>query len=121
MSAREVRIEALLGVLVRDPAGRRVGRIEEIRAVSDGDGLVVTHYLLGPTGWRERLSLRGLRLRLRTLRGARRARRQRVPWEALDVSDPHRPILRISPSGGASTSAGRGGSRRRPRSTSTGS
>jgi hypothetical protein len=43
MSAREVRIEVLLGALVRDPAGRRVGRIEEIRAVPDGDGLVVTH------------------------------------------------------------------------------
>ena len=101
MSSREVRIEALLGAPVRDAAGQRVGRIEEIRARPDGDGLVVTHYLLGPTGWRERLSLRGLRLGLRTLRGTHRSYRQRVPWEALDVSNPLRPVLRVSPSGGS--------------------
>ena len=101
MSPREVRIEALLGTVVRDAAGRRVGRIEEIRAVPDRDGLVVTHYLLGSTGWRERLSLRGLRLGLRALRGARRSRGRRVPWEALDVSNPLRPVLRVSPSGGS--------------------
>lgn len=120
MSAREIRIEALLGVLVYDPDGQGVGRIEEIRAVPDGDGLVVTHYLLGSTGWRERLSLRGLRLGLRTLRGLRRAGGRRVSWEGLDVSDPRRPILRISPSEAARRPA-RAGSRRPPRSTSTGS
>lgn len=97
MSSREIRIETLLGAVVRDPDGVRVGRIEEIRAIPDGDGLLVTHYLLGPTGWRERLSLRGLRLGLRALRGARRSRRQRLPWQAVDVSDPRRPRLRISP------------------------
>jgi hypothetical protein len=70
------------------------GPCEEIRAVPDRDGLVVTHYLVGSTGWRERLSLRGLRLGLRALRGARRSRGLRVPWEALDVSDPLRPVLR---------------------------
>lgn len=95
MSAREIRIEVLLGAMVRDPDGRRVGRIEEIRAVPDGDGLVVTHYLLGSTGWRERLSLRGLRLGIRTLRGVGRADRRRLPWQTLDVSDPRRPRLRI--------------------------
>lgn len=118
MRAREIRIEELLGARVRDAEGRTVGRIEEIRAVPDGDGLVVSHYLLGPTGWRERLSLRGLSLRLRTLRGARRSGLQRLSWEALDVSDPRRPVLRLSASAAASRPAGRAGSRRPPRSTS---
>ena len=118
MSSHEVQIELLVGAMVRDPHGRRVGRIEEIRAAPDGDGLVVTHYLLGPTGWRARLSVRGLRLRLRTLRGVGRSRLQRLPWQALDVSDPRRPRLRVNPSEAASTPAGRAEARRRPRNTS---
>ena len=118
MPSREIRIEDLLGARVRDAGGRTVGRIREIRAVPDGDGLVVSHYLLGPTGWRERLSLRGLGLRLRILRGARRFGLPRVPWEALDVSDPRRPVLRLNASEAASRSAGRAGARRPPRSTS---
>jgi hypothetical protein len=118
MPSREIRIEDLLGARVRDAGGRTVGRIEEIRAVPDGDGLVVTHYLLGPTGWRARLSLRGLSLRLRALRGAGRSRLHRVPWQALDVSDPRRPVLRLNASEAASRPAGRGAARRPPRSTS---
>lgn len=99
MSSPEVRIEMLLGAVVRDRHGESIGRIEEIRAIPDGDGLVVTHYLLGPTGWRARLSLQKLRLGLRTLRGVGRSRRQRLPWHAVDVSDPRRPRLKTgSPS-----------------------
>ncbi len=114
-----IAIDVLLGAMVRDARGERVGRIEEIRAVPDGDTLVVTHYLLGSAGWRERLSLRGLRLGFRTLRGVGRAGLRRRPWPALDVSDPARPRLRISSREAASTRAGRAESRRRPRSTST--
>ena len=92
--AREVRIERLLGRLVRDAAGRRVGRIEDMRATPDGHDWIVTHFLLGPVGWRERLSLRGLRLQLQTLRGARRRALKRLRWDKLDLSDPANPRLR---------------------------
>ena len=114
-----ISIDVLLGAMVRDARGERVGRIEEIRAVPDGDGLVVTHYLLGSTGWRERLSFRGLRLGFRSLRGVGASGLRRLPWHALDVSDPARPRLRISSREAASRRAGRAEARRRPRSTST--
>lgn len=91
---REVRLERLLGRMVRDAAGRRVGRIEDMRATRDGHDWIVTHFFLGPVGWRERLSLRGLRLKLRTLRGARRGALRRLRWDKLDLSDPANPRLR---------------------------
>ena len=92
--SREVRLERLLGRVVRDSAGRGVGRIEDMRAARDGGDWIVTHFLLGPVGWRERLSLRGLRLTLRTLRGLRRGALKRLRWNALDLSDPANPRLR---------------------------
>lgn len=91
----QVRIEDLVGVMVRDADGRAVGRIEELRAMPDGNGLVITHYLLGPTGWLARLSLRGLRLGLGRRPGRRRSVLRRVPWDMLDLSDPRRPRLRL--------------------------
>jgi len=92
--AREIRLERLRGRVVRDAAGRRVGRIEEMRATRDGDDWVITHFLLGPAGWLERFSVRGWRLRLRTLAGARRRALRRLPWQALDLSDIDHPRLR---------------------------
>lgn len=92
--SHEVHLELLLGRVVRDSTGRRIGRIEEMRAARDGQDWVVTHFFLGPVGWRERLSLRGLRLQWRTLRGTRRAALKRLRWSALDLSDPEDPRLR---------------------------
>jgi hypothetical protein len=80
--ASEIHLELLIGRVVRDAAGRRIGRIEEMRAVRRGGVWKVTHFFLGPAGWRARLGLRG---------GARG--RGRVRWDALDLSDPERPRL----------------------------
>ena len=91
---REIRVDLLLGRVVRDAAGRRVGRIEDMRVARDGRDWIVTHFLLGPVGWRQRLSPTGLRLRWHTLRGTQRAALRRVRWDALDLSDPARPQLR---------------------------
>ncbi len=91
---QQIRIELLLGRVVRDATGRRIGRIEEMRAARAGPDWVVTHFLLGPTGWRRRLSLDGLRFRLRVLQGRRRGRLQRIEWKSLDLSDPLNPRLR---------------------------
>jgi hypothetical protein len=81
--AREIHLELLIGRVVRDAAGRRIGRIEEMRAIRRAGAWHVTHFLLGPAGWRARLGLGG---------GAR-GRRSRVRWDALDLSDPARPRL----------------------------
>jgi hypothetical protein len=91
--SQHVRIELLLGRVVRDATGRRIGRIEEMRAARRGPDWVVTHFLLGPTGWRARLSLDGVRFRLSVLQGRRRTLKD-IESDALDLSDPLHPRLR---------------------------
>lgn len=79
--AREIHLELLIGRVVRDPAGRAVGRIEEMRAVRHGGAWHITHFMLGPAGWLARLGLRY------------QSRRGRLRWDTLDLSDPLRPRL----------------------------
>jgi sporulation protein YlmC with PRC-barrel domain len=88
---REARIEDLIGHTIRDVAGRKIGRIEEVVAEQRGTELVVVEVHAGPGALLERL------LDLATLipySGAlqRRFRRlQRIPWHQLDWTDPERP------------------------------
>lgn len=88
MSARahEIRAGLLIGRLVRDASGMRIGRIGDIVAERDGGEIVVTEYLVGPHGWIHRFAIHALGLRLRRL-----AWRYRVSWELMDLSDPHQP------------------------------
>ena len=83
----EIRVEVLLGRVVRARNGRRIGRVEEVVAERQGDALVVTEYHLGTAAFLERFSVLVLRLPLRGVRG------YRVRWDQLDVSDPRRPRL----------------------------
>jgi hypothetical protein len=87
MTEGEVRLERLLGTVVRDAAGRRIGRIEDMRVGRVRGEWVVTHFLVGPLGALERL-----RTILRRLTDPR-AGLSRLPREALDLSDPRRPRL----------------------------
>lgn len=89
----EVRVERLLGRLVRDGRGRHVGRIEEIRAEREGDEWVVRGYVLGLGGLIERLAAGAI---ARAVLGplARRRRRRDLAWAELDLADPERPRLR---------------------------
>jgi hypothetical protein len=87
MSARELRLELLLGRTVTAANGRSVGRIEEVRAEARGTGAVVTHYLLGPDALLERLSVH-------RLRGGRRGYVARP--DQLDLNDPRHPRLLVS-------------------------
>lgn len=82
MSACEVRAERLLGRRVRALNGRAIGRIEDMRVERVHDEQVVTGYVIGAAGWRERLDLAG---------GHHTARLAR--WDQLDISDPGRPRL----------------------------
>jgi sporulation protein YlmC with PRC-barrel domain len=110
----EVRLELLLGRMVRDADGRKIGRIEEMRAVPKDNQWVVTHFLLGPTGWRERLSIRGFKLHLRSLRGSRRSNLARVRSVAVDLSDPRHPRLRSPAARSTRRAVGVGKARRLP-------
>jgi hypothetical protein len=95
---KRIRIHKLLNRRVLDAGGKPVGRIEELRArVRDG-ACVVEEYVLGREGLMERLSVSELSLVALGALGARRGfTGQRVAWEQMDLSDPHRPRLRSAP------------------------
>jgi sporulation protein YlmC with PRC-barrel domain len=57
MRQRTRRVERLLGQPVFDPAGKKVGRLEEIRAERHQGALEVREYLLGPGALIERLGV----------------------------------------------------------------
>ena len=89
----EARVELLLGRSVVDARGRRVGRIEEIRAERQGDAWVVRAYVLGLGGVLERLGAGPLAAALLGPLAGRR-RQRTVGWDELDLGDPERPRLR---------------------------
>jgi hypothetical protein len=89
---QEVHLELLVGRRVVDAEGRRLGRIEEVRAEQGDDGYVVREYLLGPSAAAERLSAWAVTLPLlRFLRKRVRFGFYRVRWDELDLSEPGRP------------------------------
>jgi sporulation protein YlmC with PRC-barrel domain len=93
VARRCVRVEDLLGRVVVGTDGERAGRLQEIRTQRDGDDLVVREYLLGPFGLMERLAAAPfVRGGLRPF-GVRAIGGWRVPWDKLDLSDPHHPRL----------------------------
>jgi sporulation protein YlmC with PRC-barrel domain len=94
--SREVALHHLLGRTVRDLNGRKVGRIEELRAEIElheqGNDYVVTEFHVGSFG------------AIETLAGAHFARQllhrlgrfasyegHRIPWHRLDLTDPRNP------------------------------
>lgn len=83
-SAKEARVERLIGRRVLDLRGRSIGRLEEIRAEPDHDGYRVSEYLIGSYGLIERLAMTRL---------WRRARGYRARWDQIDLSDPDCPRL----------------------------
>jgi len=82
---QKVHLELLLGKLVRDTEGARVGRIRSVRAEMEGEDCVVRDYDLGAAALMSRL---GISMFQRTP--------LRVPWEQLDLSDPEQPRLRCT-------------------------
>ena len=95
MSTRSINIELLLDREVRDSAGRRAGRIEEIRARKEGEEIVVEAFHLGPEALLERLAAPVVRLSIfRAVGLHRHAHGRRVRWDQMDLSNPEKPVLR---------------------------
>ena len=95
MSARELNIDLLLSRHVYALNGRRVGRIEEIRAEKRGRDYYVTEYLVGVYALFRRLSSWVIgRAILDVLLVKARRRGFRVAWHQLDLSDPGKPRLK---------------------------
>jgi hypothetical protein len=92
MKTQKIHFELLLGKLVRDPEGARVGRIFSAHAEPEGDGWVIREFDLGAAALVARFGLT-----LRRLAGLPISREpRRIPWDLLDLSDPERPRLRCS-------------------------
>jgi hypothetical protein len=82
-------IEDLIGVVVRDASGRKLGRIFEMIAEERDGELVILEYHLGKGAFLERVSLS-----LRNMFGLKRKEPVRIGWEKLDLSDPSKPAVR---------------------------
>jgi len=90
MAARRVHLELLLGKLVRDTEGAKVGRILSVRAEVEGEECLVREYDLGPHALLQRLGISASRIAGLPWWGEP----LRVPWDQLDLADPERPRLR---------------------------
>jgi len=87
MTSHRLRLDLLASRVVRDADGRRLGRIQEMRAERRDDEIVILEYHLGPGAiWRRfgmsLLSVVGIRRGLEP---------RRIPWDRMDLSDPERP------------------------------
>lgn len=87
----EVRVELLLGRIVRDAAGRRIGRIRGVKAVREGSQCFVKEYHVGTAALLERLGLVTAHLVGIPARGQPFI----IPWHLLDLSDAEHPRLTI--------------------------
>jgi sporulation protein YlmC with PRC-barrel domain len=93
----EIHIELLLGTTVRDINGKDVGRIEELHVERDESTCRVDAYLVGASAVIERLSAWTLvRPISRLLHSRRLLTIYEVPWQDMDLSDPHHPRLRTA-------------------------
>jgi hypothetical protein len=94
--SRTVRVDRLTGRIVRDAAGRRVGRIRELIAevAEPGSGVyVVREFHLSAGGLIEAIG--GAHLaRILADRFGRPPNRIVLGWRDLDLSDPERPVIR---------------------------
>ncbi len=88
MSAREARVELLLGRRVLARNGRSVGRLEEIRVERSGAGYVVTEYHVGPEALLERLAIG-----VQSFFGKPPRKGYAIAWNQIDLSDPGHPRL----------------------------
>ena len=98
MSRHEIRLNDVIGRVVRDVDGRSIGRIEEMRAEIElhdrGNDYVVVEFHVGAFGALEALAgAHFARHVLRRLGGLVRYRHHRVPWTLMDLSDPARPRI----------------------------
>ncbi len=95
--AREIALEQILGRVVRSPAGRPVGRIEDFRAEPVGGDYVVREVMIGELGLMAKLlGMAGQLPTFRLLGSSRRYRRRAVRWDWIDWSDPEHPHFRAS-------------------------
>mgnify|MGYP001556029193 CR=1 FL=1 len=95
---RELRINDIVGRMVYDVEGRKVGRIEEMLAVIEleehGNDYVVAEYHVGAYGLLEAFTgSRFAQKMVQRLHPVVRYRRFRIPWDWMDLTNPERPTI----------------------------
>ena len=96
MSARTVALHDLVGRVVHDAAGRRIGRIEELKAEialeRGGNDYVVTRFGVGRWGPFDAIaSGRIVQQLVRRITRATSYVHYDIPWELMDLDDPAHP------------------------------
>lgn len=84
-----LRLDAILGRVVYTADGRRLGRVEEFRAIRRDAFWIVNEYVIGTAGLIERLGLAA-----RLIVGLKRGFGYVARWDQMDLANPHRPRLR---------------------------
>ena len=93
----EIKVELLLGTEVHDVDGASIGRIEEFRVERHEGACLVEAYLVGASALIERLSAWTLVRPIKKFLGARKLYTlYQIPWNEMDLSDPHHPRLRTA-------------------------
>ncbi|MBA3644880.1 MAG: hypothetical protein H0W63_01750 [Gemmatimonadaceae bacterium] len=90
----EIRLEVLIGRKVHDANGEKVGRIEEVRGEKRDKDFLIESYLVGASALIERLAAWKLARPIRGVLPGSVYSIYRIPWDEMDLSDPHRPRLR---------------------------
>ena len=98
---REVLLNDLIGTIVRDRDGQKVGRIEELLANielhAEGNDYVVSEFHVGAYGLLEAFTGGAFtRILLQRFGRFARYRQFRIQWDQIDITDPERPRLSIS-------------------------
>ncbi|HYK21138.1 MAG TPA: hypothetical protein VEV42_10415 [Pyrinomonadaceae bacterium] len=93
MARQVVHVQLLLGEKVFAQNGQSIGRLEDIRTEMDRGQYFVSEFLVGSYAFLSRLAAWRMGRTLLRLFGARRSQGYRIPWDKLDLSDPHRPRL----------------------------
>ncbi len=97
MGVREVRLDELLGRVVRSAAGRPIGVIQDVRARPHGEEYLVHEILLSELGFKAKLlSMLQQLPTFRALGLGRPYHIRPIPWNWLDLSDPEHPRFRDS-------------------------
>jgi hypothetical protein len=86
--AGELRLDLVVGRVVRDVDGATVGRLADVVARREDGALVVATYIVGPHAWIHRFAIHGLGWRLWGL-----AWFYRVNWDQMNLSDTYHPRL----------------------------
>lgn len=90
-TARELRVESLLGHHLRGTDGKSLGRIEEVIAEVRGADWIVIEVHVGRGALLERLNELTSLVPLFGSLPRRLGARHRVPWDRLDLTDPSHP------------------------------